>query len=441
VRLSPGDREILALAVPALGALVCEPLFLLVDSAIVGSLGTAPLAGLGIAGAVLATAVNVFVFLAYGTTASVARTLGTGDLRGALARGVDGLWLATGLGAAASAVTGLAAPALVGLFGADPGISAQAVTYLRWSAPGVPGMLVVLAATGVLRGLQDTRTPLAVATVGAAVNAGLNLALVRGAGLGIAGSGMGTALTQAGMGVATALAVARAARRHGVPLRPHLAGIRAGGLAGVPLLVRTLALRGALLVTTYAATRLGPAQLAAHQVVSTVWTLLALTLDALAIAGQALTGRFLGAGDVAGVRSATARMIRWGVGGGAGLGLAMLAVRGPLAPVFSADEAVRRAMAAALLVAAIMQPLAGYVFVLDGVLIGAGDGRYLAGAAIVQLMVYLPLAVLVIWWAPRGTAGLVWLWIAFAGGWMAARGVLLGRRARGRAWLVTGDLR
>lgn len=440
MRLPARDHEILGLAVPALGALVAEPLFLLVDSAIVGSLGTAPLAGLGIAGGILATAVGLFVFLAYGTTASVARVLGAGDLRGALARGIDGLWLALALGLVAAAVTGLAAVQLVGLFRPDPEVSRQAVTYLHWSAPGVPGMLVVLAATGVLRGLQDTRTPLAVAVGGSAANAALNLLLVRGAGLGIAGSGLGTALAQTGMGLATTLAVVATARRHGTPLRPHPAGIRAGGLAGVPLLVRTLALRATLLATTYAATRLGPAQLAAHQVASTLWTLLALTLDAIAIAAQALTGRFLGAGDVAGVRDATARMIRWGLGAGVVLGVVLLTVRGLLEPLFSADPAVRTGMSAALVVAAVMQPLAGYVFVLDGVLIGAGDGRYLAVTALAQLVAYLPLVAAIVGAAPRGTAGLVWLWIAFASGWMAVRGTFLGLRERSEAWLVTGTL-
>jgi putative MATE family efflux protein len=436
--MRPGDREILALAIPALGALVSEPLFLLADSAIVGALGTTPLAGLGIAGAVLATAVNLFVFLAYGTTASVARRLGAGDLRGALAQGVDGLWLAAGLGVVAALVTGLGAPFLAGLFDADAAVTAQAVSYLRWSAAGVPGMLVVLAATGVLRGLQDTRTPLAVAGVGAAVNAALNVTLVHLAGMGIAGSGLGTALTQVGMGIATTVVVVRAARREGAPLGPDAAGIRAGGVAGVPLLVRTLALRASLLVTTYAAARLGPAPLAAHQVASSVWTLLALTLDALAIAAQALTGRALGAGDVPGVRDATRRMLHWGVGGGVVLAGVLLGVRGLLGPLFSPDPDVRTALAAALVVAAVMQPLAGYVFVLDGVLIGAGDGRYLAVTAVAQFAIYLPLAVLVSRFAPGGTAGLVWLWIAFAGGWMAARGVFLGRRAHGDAWLVVG---
>lgn len=435
------SRQILGLAVPALGALIAEPLFLLADSAIVGRLGTVPLAGLGIAGTVLATTVNLFVFLAYGTTASVARRVGAGDVRGALAQGVDGMWLAAVLGSLAAIAGWLLAPAVVALFGADADVAAQAVTYVRASAAGLPGMLVVLAATGVLRGLQDTRTPLAVAAAGAVVNAALNVLLVHGLHLGIGGSGAGTAATQLGMAVALGLVVVRGARRLGAPLSPDRAGILASGRAGVPLLVRTAALRVAIVVTTWAAADQGAAALAAHQVVSTLWTLLALALDALAIAAQTLTGTALGAGDVAGTRAATALMVRWGLACGAVLGVVLLAVRTLLGPLFSADPDVLAAMAAALVVAALMQPLAGYVFVLDGVLIGAGDGRYLAVAGVVQVLLYVPCAVLVTRLAPGGTTGLVWLWLAFGGLYMASRAVFLGLRARGSGWLVTGATR
>ncbi len=435
------DRAILRLALPAFGALVAEPLFLLADSVIVGRLGTVPLAGLGIAGAVLTTVVNVFVFLAYGTTASVARRLGAGDLRGALAQGVDGMWLAAGLGLAAALCAWAAAPALVGAFDASADVADQAVTYLRWSLPGVPAMLVVLAATGVLRGLQDTRTPLGVAAAGAALNAVLNVLLVHGLGLGIAGSAVGTAATQVLMALAVVVVVVRAARRLGAPLSPDRRGIRAAGRAGVPLLVRTLALRAVLLVTTYVATSKGAPALAGHQVATTVWTLLALALDALAIAAQALTGRALGAGDVVQVRAATARMVRWGLAGGAVLGVTVLASLPWLPGLFSTDPQVQAAISAALVVAALTQPLAGYVFVLDGVLIGAGDGTYLAVASVVQVVLYVPVAVAVAALTPAGAGGLAWLWASFAGGWMLARAVFLGLRERSDAWLVLGATR
>lgn len=434
-------RAILALAVPALGALVAEPAFLLVDSAIVGRLGTVPLAGLGIAAGLLAAVVSTFVFLAYGTTAAVARRVGAGDRPGALRQGLDGLWLAAGLGVAVAVAGELAAAPMVGAFGAPDGVAAQAVTYLRWSLPGVPAMLVVLAATGVLRGLLDTRTPLVVAATGAVVNTGLNLLLVHGVRLGIAGSAVGTATTQLLMAGAVGVVVVRGARASGAPLTPDLPGVRAAARAGAALLVRTLALRAALLVTTYAATAAGPAQLAAHQVVSSVWNLLALALDALAIAAQALTGTALGAGDLDAVRSATATTTRWGVGCGVVLGLAAAAAGPLLAPLFSPDPVVRAAVVAALVVAGVTQPVAGYVFVLDGVLIGAGDGVYLAVAGVVQTALYAPVALLVAHAGAPGTARLVLLWVAFSGGWLALRALFLGLRARSSAWLVTGAVR
>ena len=435
------DREILRLAVPAFGALVAEPLFLLADSAIVGRLGTVPLAGLGVAGALLATAVGVFVFLAYGTTAAVARQVGAGDLRGAVTDGVDGIWLAALLGVTVGVAGGVLADPLVGAFGPSAEVADQAVTYLRWSLPGLPAMLVVLAATGILRGLQDTRTPLVVAAAGAGANALLSVALVHGAGLGIAGAAIGTVLAQVGMAVAFLAVVVRAARRTGASLRPDARGVRRVARAGVPLLVRTLTLRAALLMTTWVAVAQGDAALAAHQVATVVWGFLALALDAVAIAGQALTGRALGAGDAPGVRDLTRRMLAWGVGAGVVLGVLLLAGRGLLAPLFSPEPAVQSALTAVLVVIALAMPLAGWVFVLDGVLIGAGDGRYLAVAGLWTLAAFVPLGALVLVAPVTGTSGLVWLWVAFAGGFMLARGVTLGLRLRGDAWLVLGARR
>ena len=291
-------REILRLAIPAFLTLVAEPLFLLADSAIVGHLGTEALAALGVASSILLTAVGVFVFLAYGTTSVVARRLGAGDETDAVAAGVDGLWLSVGLGALAAVVLAVAAPALCAAIGGSPGVQEQATIYLRISAIGLPAMLVVLGATGLLRGFQDTRTPLVVAVAGFGANIVLNLALVYGAGLGIAGSAIGTVLAQTGMAVALVVTVVRKAIQLGAPLSPHTAGILVAARGGVPLLVRTLALRGVIIATTVVAARYGDTVLAAHQIVMTVWNGLAFALDALAIAAQAITGKALGAGDV-----------------------------------------------------------------------------------------------------------------------------------------------
>lgn len=291
------DREIITLAVPAFGALVAEPLFLMVDTAIVGHLGTAQLAGLGVASALLVTAVSVFVFLAYATTAAVARRLGAGDLRAAIRQGMDGIWLALLLGAAVVAVVVPTAPTLVALFGSSDTAAPYATTYLRISALGIPAMLIVLAATGVLRGLQDTKTPLYVAVAGFVANGALNAGLVYGADLGIAGSAWGTVIAQVGMAAAYLWVVVRGARRHGASLRPDVVGIRASAQAGMPLLVRTLSLRTILMIATAVAARLGDEDIAAHQIILSLWSLLAFALDAIAIAGQAIIGRYLGAGD------------------------------------------------------------------------------------------------------------------------------------------------
>jgi putative MATE family efflux protein len=432
-RLRPGDREILRLAVPAFFALVAEPLFLLADSAIVGHLGTAQLAGLAIAGTALATLVSLCIFLAYGTTAAVARQVGAGDLTAAIRQGVDGLWLALAIGI----VTGLIAlplvPSIIAGLGGHGAVASYAETYLRISLLGVPSILLVMAANGVLRGLQDTRTPLVVATVASIVNVGLNVLLVYGVGLGIAGSALGTVVAQTGAAAAFLVMVVRGARRVGAPLRPDFPGIRAAGRAGVPLLVRTLTLRIALVVTTYVAARQGQVALAAHQVAFTLWSFLAFALDALAIAGQAIVGKALGASDVVGTRAATRRMMQWGLWAGVVLGALLLLARPAYVPLFTTDQAVRDLLSQVLVVAALFQPVCGVVFVLDGVLIGAGDGRYLAWAGVMTLVVFLPLA----WLVLAADAGLVALWWAF-GGFMLARLATLVIRERGPAWLVTG---
>lgn len=434
------DREILRLAVPAFLALVAEPLFLLADAAIVGHLGVAPLAGLGIAAAVLQTAVGLCVFLAYGTTASVARQLGAGDVRGAVAHGVDGIWLAVGIGTAVTVAGVLLAGPLVRVFGASPEVTDPAATYLRIAFLGTVPLLVVLAATGVLRGLQDTRTPLAVAVGGNALNVVLNLVLVYPVGLGIAGSALGSVLAQLASAAVFVLVVVRAARAHGASLRPHLPGIRAAGRAGVPLVVRTLTLRAGLLATTYAVT-LGATgrheqavDLATHQLAMTLWTFLAFVLDAIAIAAQALTGRSLGAGDVAGTRALTARMMGWGAVGGVVTGVLLAAASPFLGRLFTGDPAVQDLLVPVLLVAAIGQPVAGVVFVLDGVLIGAGDGRYLARAGVATLLAYLPVVLA----CALLSAGLVAIWVSFCAVFMGARLLVLVHRERGDAWLVTG---
>ncbi len=437
-------REILRLAVPAFLALVAEPLFLLADSAIVGHLGTAPLAGLGVASAALLTATNIFVFLAYGTTSLVARQLGAGHRGAAVSSGMDGVWLSLGLGAVTTVVTALAARPICALFGAAPQALDEATTYLRISAFGIPGMLVVLATTGVLRGFQDTRTPLIGAVSAFSTNVVLNYLLVYVADLGIAGSAIGTVVAQSGYAVGLMIVVLGRAHRLRARVRPHPSGVLRSARHGIPLLVRTLALRAAMLLTTWVAADLGTVPLAAHQVALTIFGFLAFALDALAIAAQAITGKTLGAGEVDATRGATAKMLWWGLWMGLALTAVLLVVHTVLPLAFTGDPRVQHTLSAALIVLALIQPISGLVFVLDGVLIGAGDGTALAVLQTAVLVAYVPVLLLV--WAHAGglRAGgvahaLTVLWWSF-GAFMAFRLIALGLRARTDRWLVTGAL-
>ena len=430
------DREILRLAVPAFGALVAEPLFLLADSAIVGRLGTAPLGSLGVAAQALSALVNVSIFLAYGTTAAVARQLGAGNQAAAIRQGIDGVWLAGAIGVVVLAGGIPLAPAIIGAFGASAAVSAGAVTYLRISLLGAPAMLAVLAGTGVLRGLQDTRTPLIVTVTANVVNVALNATFVLGLHWGIAGSAWGTVIAQNGAAAGYLAIVAAGARQAGVGFGFDLPGLRAAARAGAALVVRTLALQAVLLTATAIAARQGDAAIAAHQVAFRLWNLLALALDSIAIAGQAITGKYLGAGDVAGTRAATTRMIWWGVWCGVAFGAALLAVRPWLPGLFAVTPGVARLLLVVLLVAAAQQPVAGVVFVLDGVLIGAGDQDYLAVAQLAAAAVFA----VAVTAALAAGAGLLGLWLALSA-WLAARFVVLTWRAKGTRWLVTGAIR
>lgn len=430
------DRDIVRLALPALGALIAEPLFLLTDTALVGHLGADILAGLGIASIVLQTIIGLLIFLAYATTPTVARRLGAGDRPGAIKAGIDGMWLALGLGAVILAAGLPLAGPIIDLFAAPPAVAQAAHTYLSVSLFGIPGMLLVIAATGLLRGLQDTRTPLVVAVAGFAANAALNAALIYGAGLGIAGSALGTVIAQWGMAAVYIVIAVRAARREHASLRPALDGVSTSALSGGWLLLRTASLRVAMLATVWVGASLGVPELAALQVTLSVFSLVAFVLDAFAIAGQALVGHGLGAADVPRVRAIVRRLMVLSIGFGVVIGVLLAAGSPWIGPIFSPDPAVQGLLTPVLIVLAASAPLAGFVFVLDGVLIGAGDARYLAWTGILNLAVYLPLL-----WLAAGLGdglALVGVQAALSFGYLGARALTLGLRVRSDRWMVTG---
>jgi putative MATE family efflux protein len=359
-----------------------------------------------------------------------------------VASGIDGLWLALGLGAALALAGWWATPWLVGLFGASPEVAEAASAYLAISMAGLPAMLIVFAASGLLRGLQDTRTPLWVAGVGFTANIALNATFIYGFGLGIAGSAIGTVIAQWGMVAVYLVVIARHAARVGASPWPHHAGVLRGAASGGWLFLRTASLRAALLLATWAATALGSEELAAYQVAITLYFTLGFALDALAIAAQALVGKGLGAGDVDHVRAVLRRCLLWGVGSGVVLGALVIATAWVLPFVFTSSAEVAALLPPSLVVLGLSAPLGGLVFVLDGVLIGAGDARYLAWTGLVNLAVFVPLALGTVWWSDAaelpGAASLAWLTASFAIGYLAARAVTLWLRARGTAWLVVG---
>lgn len=430
-------RRILSLAIPAFAALIAQPLMTLADTWIVGRLGTLPLAGLGVGAVILTTMTGIMIFLAYGSTATVSRQVGAGNQRRAAELGVQAMWLALALGVMISALSFAFAPWLAAALGAEGEVQRQAVDYLRWSLPGIPGMLVMLAATGTFRGMADAKTPLYLLVSAASLNFVLNLSFVYGFGMGIGGAGLGTALAETFMGLIAATIIARKARRTEARLRPMPRDMWLTLRVGIPLMVRTLALRASMLITTYVATVQGPAALAAHHIVMQVWGFLANALDAIAIAGQTIIGTALGAGDRREARESTNLMTKWAVGTGVVLGLLIAVTGGWIGAFFSPDAEVRGFTLWLFIVVAVSLPLAGYVFLLDGVLIGAGDGPYLAKAGVVALIIYAPMALAMLL-LPRGQMGLIGLWLAFCFGYMGARALTLWWRARTDAWMVEG---
>ncbi len=427
------DREIFRLAIPALGSLVAEPAYVLVDTAIVGHLGTPQLGGLALAGQLLLTVFAVFIFLAYGTTAAVARLLGAGRAGDAARWGVQALLMALVAGIAAGAVLYGLSDRLLRLLGGEGEVLAQARIYLHISLAGLPALLIMLAGVGYLRGTLDMARPLKVAALTAVGNLVLEVILVYGLGFGI---GASAASTVAAQWVGAALYVRwvlQSARPHIARLRPDVAVLGRLVRTGGSLLVRTSALHAAFLAAAAVAARIGVADLAAHQINAQLFGFSALALDALAIAAQGMIGTMLGAGDAAGARGVGRRVTWWGLVFGLLAGAAAVGLRPLLPDLFSNDAAVVSLAGFLMLHLALMLPINGVTFALDGVLIGAGDLRYLAGAMLAASGLFVPLAVGV-----RLTdAGIGWLWGALTV-FMAARLVGVGLRFAGHRWVRLG---
>jgi putative MATE family efflux protein len=424
------DREILRLAVPALGALAAEPTYILVDTAIVGHLGRSQLAALGIAAVVLSTLFAIFNFLQYGTTAQVGRASGAGEEQAARQLGGQALWLCLGVGIALAGLLVAFAPAVVELMGGSGATADYAVTYLRIVSLGLPFAFIAIGSQGYLRGVADLRTPLLILIAGNVANAILEVLFVYGFDWGIEGSAWGTVIAQAGMGAAFVVVLVRSARGD---LHPRLQLMRRLVKVGRYIFIRTAALMAAFTLAGAIVTRFGDASIAAHQIAFQLWIFLALVLDAIAIAGQVIVGRGLGAGDTEHAYEASSRMIWLSVYAGLAFAAVMLAVEGVLPYAFTSDELVVERTQAIWFLFALMQPLNGAVFALDGILIGASDGPFLAWSMVgaFAASAVVSLAAIAFDW------GIVGVWAALVV-LILVRLALMSWRFAGRRWLVTG---
>ena len=428
------SRRIAALAFPALGVLAAEPLYLLFDLAVVGRLGALSLAGLAIGALVMGVLSSQLTFLSYGTTARAARYYGAGDRTRAVEEGVQATWLALGIGVTIVAAVQLSAVPLVSALAAGGEIAETALPWVRIASLAVPAILVAAAGNGWMRGVQDTVRPLRYVIVGFAVAAVLCPVLVYGwlgaPELGLAGSAVANLV---GQWLAAALFL-WALLVEKVPLRLRPSVLRAQLVMGRDLVLRTMAFQACFISAGAVAARFGAAAVAAHQVVLQLWNFLALVLDSLAIAAQSLVGAALGAGQLAHAKSVAWRVTIFSTVAGAVLSAAFALGASVLPGVFTDDRTVLDEIGVPWWFLVAQLPIAGIVFALDGVLLGAGDARFMRTATLVSALVgFLPL----IWLSLAFGWGLLGIWSGLST-FMVLRLLFVGWRAFSGRWLVPG---
>lgn len=382
-------KHIFSLAIPTFGQLIAEPAFVLIDTAIVGHLGKTQLAGLSIGSTVLLTTTGLCLFLAYNTTSQVARLLGAGKNRQGLSVGMDGLWLALGLGIVLTLALMVFARPLCQSFGASGETLRNAVIYTQTVMPGLPAMLLIYAANGIFRGLSKVRITLFAAVSGAVVNTILDILFVFGMNLGIAGSGIATMLAQWYMGVVLTVPAIFWAAREKARLSPRARSILKSAGSGIPLFIRTLALRACMVATVAAAARLGTNTLAAYQVANSCWNFVMNILDAIGIAAQTIVASALGAGLVKRANVITKICAQVGALSSVIVGILMILAGWLCSPLFSPNAEVQLLVSIGMTILGIFLPLSGFMWALDGVLIGAGDHKYLAKSCSITAVVYL----------------------------------------------------
>lgn len=430
-------RRVLGLAVPALGVLAAEPLYLLVDTAVVGRLGAVALAALAVGGVVLVQVSTQLTFLSYGTTARTARLYGAGRRADAVAEGAQATWLALGIGAVLLVAGQLVAGPVTRLLAGPGEVADAAVGWLRIALLGAPFVLVTLAGNGWMRGVQDTARPLRYVLVGNGISAVICPVLVHGAGpvpgWGLDGSAVANVVAQ----VLAAGLFCRALLAEGAVRAPDWPVLRAQLGMGRDLVLRSAAFQACFLSATSVAARTSAAAAGAHQVVYQLWVFLALVLDSLAIAAQSLVGAALGSDQPAAARSLAWQVTRYGLALGIALGLIFAAVEPVLPAVFTTDAAVLAEIPHAWWFFVALQPVAGVVFALDGVLLGAGDAAFLRTATLLSALVgFLPM----VWASLAFGWGLTGIWSGLAAFMLLRLGAVVAR-TRGGAWAVSGAAR
>lgn len=441
---APVFKRLLLLALPTFGQLAADPAFVLIDTAIVGHVGDAALAGLSLGSTVLLTAVGLCIFLAYSTTSQVAHLFGAGKRREGIEAGFDGIWLSLGIGFALLLALFLTARPLCAALGGTGDALAQAVVYLQTTALGIPGMLLAYAANGIFRGLQKTGVTLIAAVGGAVLNTVLDILFVIVWGWGIAGSGIATCIAQWFVGLTLLATSIAQARRSGASMRPRLREIASAGGDGVPLFLRTLALRAALVATVMAAASMGQNVLAGYQIVYASWSFALNILDAFAIAGQTLVAAELGARRFDGARSLTETTARLGLFVGIVVGAAFALSGFAASQAFSPNPQIQALASMGMVVVGCAFPLQGWMWALDGILIGAGDFRYLSIAMSAVAAVYIAVVALLVFAIapalPDDAMHTAALWAVFCVVLMGGRAIANGARIRSNAWMEAKEV-
>jgi putative MATE family efflux protein len=426
-------KQMLSLAVPALGVLAAEPLYLLVDTAVVGHLGAVPLAALSVAAIVLAQVSTQLTFLSYGTTARAARLHGAGRRADAVAEGVQATWLAVFVGVILLVVGQVLARPIADALSGEQQVADAAVGWLRIALFGVPLILITMAGNGWMRGVQETMRPLRYVLAGNGLSALLCPILVHVAGWGLEGSAVANVVAQ----VVSAAMFIRALIVERVPLRPEFGKMRAQLGLGRDLVLRGLAFQACWISATIVASHTSTATIGAHQVVLQLWVFLALVLDSLAIAAQSLVGEALGAEDEERARKVAWQVTGYGLVFGILLGVVFATLAGILPRVFTPDATVLAEIPHAWWFFVALQPICGVVFALDGVLLGAGDAAFMRNSTLLAAIAgFLPL----IWAAWIFEWGLAGIWTGLAA-FMVVRLVAVLSRTRSGRWAVVGAVR